>query len=437
MNDSKQTGKQRFMFILTIGTALIVVYFILSWLADIFPSVNAALSPVLIGLFVAYLLNPVLVRFERLFKRLFDRTKLESYKKRQFVKALSITVTMLIAIAAIISLFLLILPEFGESLSTLISDLPGYLDDVQDWVNQLPDDNMLAQNFDELLQNAMNSLKSWITNDLPATITTAFNVAKDGVVFIFNFVIGLIIAIYVMKEKEMFTATSKKLCYAIFSDRRANDIILTARHGNIIFGQFLSGKVIESSLVGVMYFIAMSIFGMKYSLLISVIMAVCNFIPMFGPYIGGIPSGLILLMVSPKSAFVFAIMVILIQTLDANVFGPLIMGQKTGLSEFWITFAIFFFGGLFGLAGLFLGIPLLAVIFYVVRALINNKLASKDLPTDNTTYYEADVLVDGEFVPKVEPVRAKRKVTNPFKKKQPHPDDEHYLDDDEIDIDSI
>lgn len=436
MNQTNSNGKQRFMFILTVGTALIVVYFILSWLADVFPSVNAALSPVLIGLFVAYLLNPVLVRFEQLFRRLFDKTKLDNYKKRHASKALAITVTMLITVAALTSLFLLILPEFGESLATLIADLPGYLDDVQDWINSLPDDSALAQNFDELLQNAMASLQNWLVNDLPGTITTAFNVAKDGVVFVFNFIIGLIISIYVMKEKELFTATAKKLCYALFSDKRANDIVLTARHGNRIFGQFLSGKVIESSLVGVMYFIAMSIFGMRYTLLISVIMAVCNFIPMFGPYIGGIPSGLILLMVSPKSAFVFAIMVILIQTLDANVFGPLIMGQKTGLSEFWITFAIFFFGGLFGLAGLFLGIPLLAVIFYVIRALINNRLASKDLPTDNKTYYESDMLIDGAFVPKTEHERIKRKVKNPFKKKTPHTDDDDFLDDD-IDIDSI
>lgn len=436
MNENNTSGKKQFVFILSVGTALIIVYFILSWIADIFPAVNATLSPVLIGLFVAYLLNPVLVRFEKLFKKLLDKTRADVYKKRRVSKALAITVTMLIAVAMLTSLFLLIIPEFAESLSMLISDLPGYIADVQDWVNTLPDDNAFAQNFDELLQQAMQALQNWITTDLPAMITTALNVAKDGVVFVFNFIIGLIISIYVMKEKEMFIATAKKICYALFSDKRANDIVLTARHGNIIFGHFLSGKVIESSLVGVMYFIVMSIFNMKYSLLISVIMAVCNFIPMFGPYIGGIPSGLILLMVSPKSAFTFAFMVIVIQTLDANVFGPLIMGQKTGLSEFWITFAIFFFGGFFGLVGLFLGIPLLAVIFYVFRALINNRLASKDLPTDNKTYFESDVLQDGVFVAKQQQTHVKRKIKNPFKRKKADETQDDYFDD-EIDIDSI
>lgn len=437
-NNSASSGKKQFAYILSVGTALIIVFFILSWIADIFPAVNATLSPVLIGLFVAYLLNPVLVRLEIVLKHLFDKTSLDAFKKRRLSKALSITLTMLLAVAIITSLFLLIIPEFIESLSTLISELPGYLGDVQKRIDSLPDDSVLSQNLDQLLQQAMQALQNWITNDLPTMITTALNVAKDGVVFVFNFIIGLIISIYVMKEKDMFIATSKKLCYALFSEKRANDIVLTARHGNIIFGHFLSGKVIESSLVGVMYFIVMSIVGMKYSLLISVIMAVCNFIPMFGPYIGGIPSGLILLMVLPKAAFTFAFMVIVIQTLDANVFGPLIMGQKTGLSEFWITFAIFFFGGFFGLTGLFLGIPLLAVIFYVFRALINNRLAAKDLPTDNTTYFESDILKDGVFTVKTPPEHAKRKIKNPFKRnKNNDGEDDHYLDDDEIDIDSI
>ncbi len=437
MKENNDSGKKRFLFILSVGTALIIVYFILSWISDIFPTVNATLSPVLIGLFVAYLLNPVLVKLERLFKKLFDKTDIDAYKKRRASKALAITFTMVIAVAVLTSLFLLIIPEFVESLSILISELPGYLADVQDWVNTLPDGNVFAQNFDELLQQAMQALQNWITNDLPAMITAALNVAKDGVVFVFNFIIGLIIAIYVMKEKEMFIATAKKVCYALFSDKLANNIVLTARHGNMIFGHFLSGKVIESSLVGVMYFIVMSICNMKYSLLISVIMAVCNFIPMFGPYIGGIPSGLILLMVSPRAAFTFAFMVIVIQTLDANVFGPLIMGQKTGLSEFWITFAIFFFGGFFGLAGLFLGIPLLAVIFYIFRALINNKLASKDLPTDNKTYFESDILQDGVFVARQQQPPVKRKIKNPFKRKGSPPPQDDYFDDDEIDIDSI
>jgi len=425
-------NKKRFTFIFSIGIALIAVFFLMTWFTQVFPAINAAIMPVIIGIFIAFLLNPVLNFFESLFAKAFSGKLMDVRKKRNIVKLLSILVTTLIALAMIISVFLLIIPEFFDSLTVLINDSKNYFDFLQKWVKELPDDNIIAQNFDDIFGEAINTIQKWLTTDLPTTISTAFNVAKDGVILVFNFIIGFIISIYVMKEKEVFAATSKKICYALFNRERANDIILTARHGNQIFGQFLSGKVIESSLVGVLFFIFMSIFGIKYSLLISVIMGVCNFIPMFGPYIGGIPSGLILLMADPGKVIGFVIMVILIQTADANVFGPLIMGQKTGLSEFWITFAIFFFGGLFGLAGLIIGIPLLAVIFYVVRAMINNKLTSKELPTDNKTYYESDILTEDGFTKRTQKPVAKRHIKNPFKRKKQNEKDDD--DDDYIDI---
>ena len=162
------------------------------------------------------------------------------------------------------------------------------------------------------------------------------------------------------------------------------------RFANKTFGGFLSGKIIDSLIIGILTFAIISIFNIPYSVLISVIVGVTNIIPYFGPFLGAIPCGIILLMVDPFKCITFLIIVLILQQIDGNIIGPKILGDSTGLSSFWVIFAITLFGGFFGVFGMFVGVPLFAVIYAAIRTFINQRLEKKRLPSDTVYYMNSD-----------------------------------------------
>ncbi len=398
-NQNKPRGKSKPMTAFLVGASLVVVYLILSGLSDIAGVIFNIIGPILTGAFITVLLNPVLVWFTSRFSSLFGRSKkLSERTKHKLTKVLSITCTILFGLFFIAALFLMIIPEAINSILTLANEASSYIDHFTEWLKTLPwDDNVISETLDKIVLEVISAAEAWITTDLPKTLDTVVNVAVSGVSIVFNSFVSFIVVIYLMKDKEKFVAGSKRIIYAIFSRDTANSVVSTARHGYKIFGSFLSGKIIDSAIIGLLCFIFMSIFGMRYSLLISCIIGISNIIPLFGPYIGGAFSTFFLLIIDPRMALGFLVLVIVLQTFDGNILGPLILGQKTGLSEFWITFALLFFGGLFGLFGMIIGIPLLAVIFYVLDGLVNRALIKKDLPTDSKTYLHSDLLTEDGF----------------------------------------
>lgn len=419
-NQNNHFDKTKFAAAISVGVSLIVVYLLLSGLSSIMSTVMKIIGPILLGAFLTFLLNPVLVWFTSRFSNMFGKSKkLSERAKHKMTKVFSITFTMLFGIAFVVAIFLMIIPEAINSVLTLANEAPAYIDHFQEWLKELPwDDNAVSETLDKLVVEAMGAVKSWLTTDLPKTLDTIVNVAVSGVSIVFNSFVSFIVVIYLMKDKEKFVAGSKRIVYAFFSKENANSIISTARHGYKMFANFLSGKIIDSAIIGVLCFIFMNIFGMRYSLLISCIIGVSNIIPLFGPYIGGACSAFFLFIIDPKMAIGFAVLVIVLQTFDGNILGPLILGQKTGLSEFWITFALLFFGGLFGLFGMIIGIPLLAVIFYVIESWIKKMLVKKELPTDSSTYLHADKLTDDGFTRLEEkPVKAILSLNNIKKRK--------------------
>ena len=211
-----------------------------------------------------------------------------------------------------------------------------------------------------------------------------------GVVNIVNLVkntlIGIIVMLYLLNIKDTLTAQSKKIIYSLFPLPAANEIIEKWRYIHKVFGGFIIGKLVDSLIIGILTFVWLSIIKMPYTVLISVIVGVTNIIPFFGPFIGAIPSALLVLLVSPKKCLWFLLSILVIQQLDGNIIGPKILGNSTGISSFWVLFSILFFGGVLGPVGMIIGVPTFAVIYRLTAEWVNKRLKKKELSTITDDY---------------------------------------------------
>ena len=214
-----------------------------------------------------------------------------------------------------------------------------------------------------------------------------------------NLIIGFIISIYMMGSKEMFAGQAKKMVYGFFETDTANAVISDVRFTHKTFIGFISGKIVDSIIIGIICFVGTNIMGTPYAILVSVIVGITNIIPFFGPYLGAIPSALLIVMVTPIQCLYFIIFILILQQFDGNILGPKILGDSTGLSGFWVIFSITLFGGIFGILGMIAGVPVFAVIYAAIRAIINSLLAKKNLPTETTKYMDVGSIEGTEFIP--------------------------------------
>lgn len=388
------------MFVVIAGS--ILVYFFVNRLDSVVSTVNwfiSTLAPVLWGIVFAYLLNPVLLFFEKRFEKLFDKTDWQEGRKKKYVKRISITLTVLFGILVITLLLLLIIPEFYKSLEKLIKIIPDQLKNLTDWLEKQKSGEGLLKNLAIVIQSLIDYISESLDEALKSSsiITKATSGIISVVNFLVNFFIAIVTAVYALSGKQKFVGQTKKLVFALFSPERANDVLATARHGHKVFGKYLSGKIIDSLILGVLNFIVMTIFGMDYTLLVSTIMAFTNIIPYFGPFIGGIPCALIIMMTDFNQGIIFIIITIVLQQIEGNIIEPKIIGTKTGISEFWVTFSLLLFGGLFGLVGMIIAVPLFAVLYYILKTYIEKWLKKKNLPLSSDAYVKVNTLENGEF----------------------------------------
>lgn len=376
-------------------------------------SLLSVLTPVLYGFIIAYLLSPVATFFEKpCFRRLFytiQDKKQENFIKahpdqtpppktfpvRKIARGLSVFVTMTLAFSFIIGLFWLVLPQLYLTISGLVTKLPEYTDNITAWISDMLKNFPEAQNYVlDFTENITEQIKGWLSNDLLPQMNDIVGTVSNGVMgaisAALNLLLGFIIAIYFLNSKELFAAQSKKILYSFLSAKNANRIINSTRNIHEKFGSFISGKLIDSLIIGFLFFIVLTIFQMPYALLIAVIMGVTNIVPFFGCFIGAIPSALLMLLVDPLQALYFIIIVVVIQQFDGNVLSPKILGGSTGLSSFWVIFALLVGQGIFGFAGLIIGIPLFAVIYTFTKDKISARLADKNLPTDSNDYRDIE-----------------------------------------------
>ena len=382
----------------------VLFYFSIDYMGDLVKAIRSLmgiLSPFIWGLVISYLLVPSMMMYERkLFRPLVAsikkrRPKVTLSKKLPRVLALILAeIVMLLLIAALIYL---IVPQVYDSISAIITNSPAYFESASKAIDNLlhdfPEIEMYAT---KVFGNITETLTKWATNTLlpsmeniVTNITTGvFSVVKA----VYNIVIGMIVSIYILYNKEPFIAHYRKTLYCIFKPEKARKISSALRFADRTFMGFIVAKLLDSAIIGMICYVGCVVMRMPYDLLISVIIGVTNIIPFFGPFIGAIPSALLVLLVDPKMCLWFVIFIIVLQQIDGNIIGPKILGTSIGINGFWVLFSIVFFGGLFGFWGMLLGVPTFVIIYTAVERAVNRKLESRDLPTDASVYANLDYI---------------------------------------------
>ena len=350
------------------------------------------MTPFIYGAALAYVLNPVLNWLE---KKVFPKVFGDRVSKRSR-RGLGVLLTFLFG-CAVVALFLAVLiPQIVESIDNLAQSIYAFLPQAQNFLNDLiaqyGTNEMLVDVLSMLgvdisdpsmaLQRLATRSYTFLTQVLPNLFGGVMRFTSG----LLDVVVGIIIAIYLLLSKEIFYAQVKKLLFAFFPRRVAQATLNLTHDSNAIFCGFISGKILDSAIIGVLCFIGCSVLQMPYTVLVSFIVGVTNVIPYFGPFIGAIPSIFIIMIADPLKSLVFAVFVLILQQLDGNIIGPKILGDSTGLSAFWVIFAVTFFGGLFGFVGMLIGVPTFAVIYALVRNFAEFKLGKKGLKTQTPDF---------------------------------------------------
>ena len=349
------------------------------------------IAPVIWGIAIAYICNPVMKLLEKLFQKLFDKKKPHPKLNR----SLSIFITMLLLITIIVSILALVTIQVRDSIMEIFYSIPTYIKQLEDLVVKLLGDYPEAvQVIETQLETIQPKIMEAVNNIIPKLGDISLKV-KDGaigfIVSMKDFIIGFIVAIYLLFSKETFTAQARKTVYAIFPKNLCKGILRTCAKANQTLSGFLSGKLLDSLIIGIICFACMRIMNLEFVALISIIIGVTNIIPFFGPFFGAVPSALLLLMTNPKHVIPFVFFIIILQQFDGNILGPKILGDSTGLSPFWVMFAIFVGGGLFGFMGMLLGVPVFAVIYALASEFFAYLLKKKRLSHSTADYKNLDI----------------------------------------------
>lgn len=415
MNERKQKGKEQNVYLAKIGLMIfitfaccILFFFMLlryQGFADGWHKIVGAAQSIIIGLVLAYLLNPIMEFLERkLYKRLKGKMKTDQ-KAKKLSRGLGIAGAILFLLIIIILLIAAIVPSVISCIVGVIDTLPG---NVQNFIKVVQSGKLgeyeVTGTISDMLTKLVDYVENWATKTLLPEAKTYLLQITSGMInmvkAVINFLVGIIVAAYVLMIKESLIGQSKKAIYAIFKPRQGNIIIETMHKADEIFGGFIIGKIIDSAIIGVICYVGCSILHIPDAMLVAVIVGVTNIIPVFGPFIGAVPSLLLVVVQSPWHALYLLIFIIILQQVDGNIIGPKILGSSTGLSSFWVMFAILIGGGLFGFLGMLLGVPVFAMIYYIVQRLVNHSIGNRQLPIATDAYVDVKSvdLVNGTLV---------------------------------------
>jgi predicted PurR-regulated permease PerM len=370
--------------IYTIITVLIIALLlkvIWNWSStiDTFSKILDVLSPFLIGIFIAYLMNPLVKLLNRSFFQ-----KLLKIKNSSVRKALSIFVSYIIVFGIIGICISVIIPELYSSLKNLYANVQDYYDKLINFLDKL---NEKHHDWDisyitTVVKDNSSDIIDFVRGSLDKVLPLLYNTSISVISWIFNIIIAIIVSCYLLIDKNRLLLNCRRLMYAVLKKERADRLSDTLSSCNKIFGNFIIGKTIDSTIIGFMCFIFMKILGLKYSMLISVIVGITNMIPYIGPFIGAVPGVVILLTVHWKYALIFGVLILVLQQFDGLYLGPKILGESTGLRPVWILFAITVGGWLCGPVGMFLGVPCVAVIAFLVERAITKQLDKKNIDVE-------------------------------------------------------
>lgn len=376
----------------------IVFYYVLfhpTRFLQIFSSISKTCAPIISGLVLAYLLTPICSFFENyLLIPLYKKCNLniKDMKSKKRIRGLAILLTLFVVIYLLYIFFSIVLKEIISSIQSIVLQFPIYIKNLEKWIDSTLSLNQEIESFaNNMLDTYYVELNDWLNNSLLPQVNVIVKEVSLSLISVakglWNLIIGLIVSVYVLFSKEQFAGQSKKIIYAFFSKKKANEIISDIRYANKTFGAYVSGKIIDSIIIGFLCFFLMKLLKINYPILISVIIGITNVIPFFGPFIGAIPSILLILLINPFNGIKFLILIILLQAFDGNILGPKILGDSTGLSSFWVIFSITIFGAYFGVVGMAVGVPIFALIYAAFKRKVNRNLISKHLPINTLEYH--------------------------------------------------
>ncbi len=386
-------GKKSILSIAAVCTVFFVIFYLLiniSAIGGVLSSVLSVFTPIILGFTFAYMLNPIL--------KLFEFKVLKKMQNKKLLRALSLVFTYAFALLLIVAFGLLIIPALIGSITDLAEKMDSYLISTAQYVNSLIVKFTKNNDFSEYIstEQISDTIMKFFSFSGDIFDTVMAYISKYGPALfagLKNAFLGLFISIYILVSKERLKAQSRKLSAAVLKTDKRKRFRKYLRIAHITFGNFFVGKSIDALIVMFIGLIVFSLFGIPYAVLVAVIVGAANFIPIFGPFLGAIPSFVIIFIADPKKALTFVILVLIIQIIDGNVIGPKMLGETTGISSISVIVAIII-GGCFGIIGMVVAVPVFATFIAIVKDLIDTRLRKTELPTNIAEYYASDSLVD-------------------------------------------
>ena len=385
--------------VVTIGIVMLAVVLNLEAVGKIFKTIGNVLSPLVVGFVLAYLMNPLMNFLDRRLRPLL----VKKMKKEEKAVRLSRVCSLIFAVAVfgflVYEFCALLLPQLYESILGIVNNFSAYYSVVEGWVMAFLADNPVMQEYARTLMNEfVVFLTNWANTGLLPSLEAIVNGLTSSVMSVIgaalDLLIGLCAAVYMLWGRDTFLAQSKKCIVALCKPRAADHLLDLGRRIHKVFSGFIIGKIVDSMIIGVLCYIGVLILKMPYPALIATVVGVTNVIPFFGPFIGAIPCAFLILLVDPLKAVYFSLFVLALQQLDGNVIGPRILGDTIGISGFWVLVSITVAGGLFGFAGMVLGVPVFAVMYMLVTDLVNSRLQAKGHTTQTREYHPIRTVED-------------------------------------------
>lgn len=380
MKKVEWNSKYKTISVYTVITAFVIICIILflvnlSYFGDALSAFISILSPFIVGFAAAYLLSRPAAFIE---KYLFGFVSLRKPHKA-LRRGLAILFLFFIVFGILVLIIYFVIPQLIESVALLIKNLPNYLKQIEDAVLSAVKsggfDTTEAQiQIEEFIKSFLDVTKFF--NQFMTRLPTLISSIGTGVL---NFFIGMIVCAYVLFSREKFLRQGKKFVYAVFKPEFAHRFLDILKYSNNVFLGYIMGMLISTAFISVSTFVFLTICKMPYAIVITVLVGITNIIPFFGPLLGAIPSAILLLIVDPWYALIFIIFTVILQQIDGNVVLPKAVGMNTGLSAFWVLFALIVGGGLFGFWGLVLGVPIFAVLYSLITARINCSIDKKGI----------------------------------------------------------
>ena len=378
-----------------IASSLLLYFFILriDFIANIFKRIFIILKPLIYGIVIAFLLTQIFNYFKKVFNKLLSN-KIKNHKKlNKISNVISIILSIIILLLILFFIFYILIPRLMISILGIIESWSINANNIEMWLRDIL---KVSPTLETIILNAVNdsskSILEWMSEGLLPTMENIFSNVTTGLngmyIFLKDFIIGIVFSVYLLIYKNKYIASLKKFIYTIFGISKANSILHSARYSYKIFNGFIKGKLFTSLIIGTACYIGMIILKMPYALLISLIIAVTNIIPFFGPIIGWVPGVILIAMVSPIQALYFTILIIILQQIEGNILEPKIVGDITGISGFWVLFAIIVFGDLFGFIGMILGVPVFAIIYHFIKYNADKYLSKRELPYNDDDYLD-------------------------------------------------